>query len=135
MAHAQEKGYWRAASSTAKAITGDVSLGDEKLIINAFYSTTMSRARTLEAAEISSVFDADSSAGGTGSLYRLNIPAEKKFQHKNTLCGAENVHWMVAYAQGNGLQLAFFSGEKVPVFTFDAIHNSTDVCGTFTYVR
>jgi len=133
-AHAQENGYWRAASSTARTITGDVGLSDEKITIN-FYSTTVSRIRALEAAEVSAVFDTDSSAGASGNLYRLNIPAAKKFQHKNSLCGSEDVRWMVAYAGGNSLQLAFFSGEKPPVFTFDAIANSTDKCGTFSYVK
>ncbi len=133
-AQAQEKGYWRAASNSARTITGDVTLADEKLTIN-FSTSAMSRSRTLEAAEISAVFDADSSAGGGGSLYRVNIPASKKFQHHNSLCGSEDVHWMVAYAAGNSLQLAFFSGDKPPVFTFDAITNSTDKCGTFSYVR
>ncbi|RZU42039.1 hypothetical protein [Edaphobacter modestus] len=132
--HAEERGYWRAASSSARNITGDLTVAEEKLTIN-FYSTTMSRIRALEAAEVSAVFDTDSSAGGTGSLYRLNIPAAKKFQHKNSLCGSENVQWMAAYAAGNSLQLAFFSGDKPPVFTFDAIASSTDRCGTFSYVR
>lgn len=131
---AEERGYWRAASSSARSVTGDIALGDEKLTIN-FYTTPVSRIRALEAAEVSSVFDIDSSTGGAGSLYRLDIPAEKKFQHKNSLCGAESTQWMVAYASGNSLQLAFFSGQKPPVFTFDAISNSTDKCGTFTYVR
>ena len=85
--------------------------------------------------EVSAVFDTDSGSGGKGSLYRLNIPAEKKFQHKNSLCGTENVQWMVAFAQGNALQLAFFSGPKPPTFTLDAISSSTDLCGTFSYVR
>src|SRR5260221_14144806 len=89
-AHAQENGYWRASSSTARTITGDVALADEKLTINAFYSTTISRARALEAAEVSAVFDTDSSATTSGSLYRLNIPSTKKFQHKNSLCGSED---------------------------------------------
>jgi hypothetical protein len=133
-AHAEERGYWRASSATAHSITGDITLADEKLTIN-FYTTTMSKIRPLEAAEISSVFDIDSNAGGTGSLYRLNIPAARKFLHKNNLCGVENVQWMVAYAQGNSLQLAFLSGGKPPVFTLDAIQNSTDLCGTFSYIR
>jgi len=133
-AHAEERGYWRASSTTARSITGDLTLADEKLTIN-FYTTTMSKIRALETSEVSSVFDIDSNAGGTGSLYRLNIPAAKKFLHKNSLCGVENVQWMVAYAQGNSLQLAFLSGAKPPVFTLDAIQNSTDLCGTFSYVR
>lgn len=131
---AQELGYWRAASNTAKSITGDIALADEKLTIN-FYTTTMSRIRDMSAAEVSAVFDTDSNNGGAGSLYRLNIPATKTFLHKNNLCGSEASQWMVAYASGNTLQIAFFSGAKPPVFTFDAISNSTDKCGTFTYVR
>jgi hypothetical protein len=134
LASAQEQGYWRAASSSARDITGDVALAPEKLVIN-FYSTTMSRIRALEPAEISSVLDVDSNATGTANLYRLNIPAEKKFQHHNTLCGTESVTWMVAYTSGKTLQLAFFSGQKPPVFSFEEMANSTDKCGTFTYVR
>jgi hypothetical protein len=133
-ATAQEKGYWRATSNTARSITGDIVLADEKLTIN-FVATPISRIRALNPTEVSSVFDTDSTAAATGSLYRVNIPATKIFLHKNTLCGRENVQWMVAYAQGNTLQLAFFSGDKPPVFTFEAIRNSTDVCGTYTYAK
>ena len=132
--HAEERGYWRAASNSARNVTGDVSLGDEKLTIN-FSTTTISKVRPLEPTEVSSVFDTDSASAGTGSFYRVNIPAAKKFLHKNSLCGSENVQWMVAYAAGNSLQLAFFSGDKPPIFTFDAISNSADKCGTFTYVK
>lgn len=131
---AQERGYWRAASNTARNITGDVALAEEKLTIN-FYTVTMSRIRDLSAGEVSAVFDTDSNAGGGGSLYRLGIPAAKTFLHKNKLCGTEDVQWMVAYASGNTLQLAFLSGARPPVFTLEAIQNSTDLCGTFTYMR
>jgi hypothetical protein len=131
---AQEHGYWRAASNTARSITGDITLGGERITLN-FWTTPVSRARDLSGSELSAVFDTDSNAARTGSLYRLNIPAARKFLRKNSLCGAEDVQWMAAYAQGNSLQLAFFSGEKPPVFDFDAIRNSTDLCGTFTYVK
>jgi len=133
-AAAQEKGNWRAASSTAQSITGDVTLADEKISIN-FYGFTIARIRSLEPGEASAVFDADSNVGGNSSLYRLSIPASKKFMHRNTLCGAEDTQWMATYVAGHSLHLAFFSGQKVPVFTPDAIANSTDLCGTFSYVR
>jgi hypothetical protein len=131
---AQERGGWRAASSTAQSITGDVMLSEEKISIN-FSSFAMARVRVLEKGEVSAVFDADASADGTGSLYRLNIPAAKKFMHHNTLCGAEDAVWMATYVAGHDLHLAFFSGQKAPVFSLDAISNSTDLCGTFSYVR
>jgi hypothetical protein len=131
-AFAQDKGNWRATSTTARSITGDIALSDEKLSIN-FSAFTVARIRTLDKPEISAVFDADSNAVGTGSLYRLNIPAARKFLHKNSLCGDEDTKWMVTYVSDHSLQLALFSGDTVPTFTFDAIRNSTALCGTFTY--
>jgi hypothetical protein len=131
---AQEKGNWRAASNTARSITGDVALSDEKISIN-FSIFTMVRVRSLDKAELSAAFDADSNAEGSGSLYRLNIPAAKKFLRKNSLCGDEDSQWMATYVSGRSLQLAFFSGEQTPIFTLDAIGNSTALCGTFSYVK
>jgi hypothetical protein len=131
---AQEKGIWRAASSTAQSITGDVALSEDKLSIN-FSGFTMAQIRALEPAELSALFPSESAAGGSGNLYRLRIPADKRFLHKNTLCGSEDTQWMATYVVGHSLHLAFFSGPKMPVFTADAIANTTDLCGTFYYVR
>ena len=104
------------------------------MLIN-FAPFTIAQIRTLKPDEIGAAFDADTSAGGAGSLYRLNIPASKKFLHNNTLCGSEDTQWMATYVAGHTLQVDFFSGEKPPVFTIDAISNSTDLCGTYTYAR
>src|ERR1700722_6620847 len=49
-AAAQDKGNWRAASSPAKSITGDVGFTDEKVAIN-FSTFTIARIRGLQAAE------------------------------------------------------------------------------------
>jgi hypothetical protein len=133
-AAAQDKGYWRAASKTARSITGDVSLADEKIIIN-FAGFPMAKVRTLEKAEISALFDVDSTATGDATLYRLTVPAAKKFLNKNTLCGGEDTQWMVTYVSGKSMRLTLFSGQKAPIFTFNAISNSTDLCGTFEYAR
>jgi hypothetical protein len=133
-AQAQDKGYWRAASNTARSITGDLSLGDEKIIIN-FVGFPMVKSRTLEKDEVSALFDVDSNTPGIGTLYHLTVPAAKKFLNKNTLCGGEDTQWMVTYAYARSLRVALFSGQKAPVFTFNAISNSTDLCGTFEYAR
>jgi hypothetical protein len=133
-ADAQEKGAWRAASSTARAITGDIALSTEKITID-YTSFPIAQIRSLTPAEVSAVFDSATGAGGSGTLYKVSVPAATKFLHKNTLCGGEETQWMVAYAQGRNLQLAFFSGQKAPVFTLDAVSNSTDLCGTYTYTK
>src|ERR1700751_4681853 len=124
-AAAQDKGYWRAASSTTKSITGDVALADEKISIN-FLNFTIARIRGLEQAEASSLFDPDGKATGSGRLYRLKVPGEKKFLDQKRLCGSDDTQGMVTYVSGRSLQLAFFSGAKPPVFTSDALANSTD---------
>jgi hypothetical protein len=133
-AAAQDKGYWRAASSTAKSITGDVALSDEKISIN-LVSFTVARIRALDQGEASALFDAEGTGGGNGSLYRLIVPGERKFLHRNSLCGSDDTQWMVTYVAGRSLQVAFFSGAKPPVFTTDSLGNSTDLCGKFSYVK
>lgn len=131
---AQDRGYWNAASTTAKAITGDISIGSDKVTIN-FSSFTLAPIRTLGPAEVAAAFDADVNAGGNGELYRLNVPADKRFLHHNTLCGTEDTQWMATFVSGRDLQVAFFSGDTPPVLSVDALANSTNVCGTFTYAR
>lgn len=134
LATAQELGYWRASNAAAQSVTGDVGFSEAKIAIN-FSNFDIVHAADLEPGQVSSVFDADSNASTKGHLYKLNIPASKKFMHKNTLCGGEDTQWLVTYVDGRTLHLAFFSGQKAPVFTLDAISNSSALCGTYTYAR
>jgi hypothetical protein len=131
---AQERGTWRAASKTAQSITGDVSISTEKLSIN-FVNFPVAQIRSLKPAELKAAFDLDADPTGTGSLYKLNIPGEKKFVRKNSLCAGEDTQWMVTYVSGHSLQLAFFSGDQMPVFTPEAIATTTNLCGTYAYAR
>lgn len=131
---AQDKGYWRAASSNAKAITGDIAISDARLSIN-LVGFTLAQIRALTPAETSAAFDIDSSTGASGNLYRLNISASRRFQHHNTLCGSEDTQWMVTGVADGALHVDFFSGPNMPVLTLDALANSSDLCGSFTYAR
>ncbi len=133
-AQAYDKGYWRAASNTAANITGDIAISDAKLTID-FKVFPLASIRTLKPEEVSAVFDEDVNTAGSGSLYRLNISADNRFQHRNTLCGTDDTQWMATYLSGKALRVAFFSGDDAPVFTFDAIANSPHICGTYTFVR
>jgi hypothetical protein len=131
---AQDKGYWRASSQTASSITGDIVIADTRITMD-FLAWPLARARSLTPVEISAVFDADSNVAQAGNLYSLNIAATQRLLHKNTLCGTEQTQWMATWIDGRNLHVAFFSGSNPPVFTFDAIRNSTDLCGTFLYSR
>jgi hypothetical protein len=131
---AQDKGYWRAVSSNAVAITGDLSISESRLSIN-MTAFSIAQIRPLKPSESSAAFDADPGEGGSGYLYRLNVPATGRFLHHNTLCGSDDTQWMATYVHERALRVAFFSGTDMPVITPDALANSTDVCGTFTYSR
>jgi hypothetical protein len=134
-AQQQENGLWRAASNNAAKITGDIVIADTKLTID-FTAFPLAPIRSLQPAEISSVFDADVNTAGHGALFRLRVPASTRFLHHNTLCGTDDTQWMATYlSDPKTLQVAFFSGDDTPVFTFDAISNSSRVCGTYTFTR
>lgn len=130
----QDVGYWQAAGTNSKAITGDISIGGNKVIID-FYGFTLAPIRTLGPTEVAAAFDADVNAGEHGALYRLSVPPGKRFLHHNTLCGTDDTEWMATYVSGRTLQVAFFSGLDAPVFTVDALSNSTRLCGIFSYAR
>jgi len=130
----EDRGLWNAASTDAHAITGDITIGEAKVTLN-FNAFPLARIRRLTPTEVSAVFDADVNAGIEGTLYRLRIPGAQNFLHKNTLCGGEDTQWMATYATGRTVKVAFFSGDDMPVFTFDAMQNATTLCGKFTYGR
>ena len=133
-ANAQEEGFWRAASSAAASVTGDIAISDAKVTID-YWVFPATPIRSLKPVEVSAVFDADVNAGINGDLYRLRVPPDKRFLHHNTLCGSAETQWMATYVTGRTLRVAFFSGDDMPVFTFDTISNSTTLCGTYTYAR
>ena len=62
---AQEKGYWRAASSTAGSITGDIAISDTKLSIN-FLGFTIAQIQQLTPAETGAVFASEPTGDGPG---------------------------------------------------------------------
>jgi hypothetical protein len=133
-AAAQDRGNWMAASKNANSITGGISIREPKLAIN-FVTFQIAHIRGLQPAEVAAVFDADANSAGSGTLYRLNVPAAQRFLNKNTLCGSEQTQWMATWVSGKTLSVAFFSGDNMPVFSFEAINKSTDLCGIFLYSR
>jgi hypothetical protein len=129
----QEDGPWRAASTNARAITGDVVFSPLKVSIN-FTTFTIAQIRSLKTEEVLALFNPDTPTGG-GNVFRVEISADKRFLHHNTLCGSESTQWIVTYAQGRSLQIALFSGATPPILTVDALNDAPNLCGIFSYVR
>jgi len=131
---AQDKGYWRAESSNANQITGDIAISESRLTIN-FVGYSLAPIRKLTPAEAASAFDVDVNTAGNGNLYRLSIPGDKRFLHHNTLCGSDEPQWMATYVEARTLHVALFSGSEMPIFTAESLSSSSDVCGIFSYAR
>jgi hypothetical protein len=131
---AQDQGYWRAQSSNAKSVTGDVVFSPDKFIID-FTTYTLAQIRSLQPAEARALFDTGPSPTGAGNLYRLSISDAKHFLHHNALCGGEETDWVITYADGRNLQLAFLSGPSIPTLTPESMANNTRLCGIFSYQR
>ena len=134
---AQEKGRWQPLSTTARGITGGLAFSDEKLTIN-FMKFAIAEIRDLTPAELQVIATPDPNGKNllaAGHLYRLSIPADQHFLNRNTMCGGEETQWMATSVQGKTLQLAFFSGGQIPVLTAESMATTTNVCGTFAYVR
>ena len=131
---AQERGQWRAASTTAKSVTGDIAFTEIKLILN-FNAFTVAQIRPLTPAEATALFPSADATNGSGNLYRTDISGEKRFLHKNTLCGSEDTQWVATWVSGKTLQMALFSTATMPKLTAEDLPNATNLCGTYSYVR
>jgi hypothetical protein len=133
-ASAQDAGYWRAESETAKSTTGDIGIGSMKIAIN-FQQFTVAQIHAVDAEQARAVFDLEPGTVASGNLYHLSIPADKKFLHKNAICGNDETQYMVTAVVGREMHVAFFSGAAMPELKAEAIMSSTNLCGTFTYIR
>ena len=134
-ASAREKSvYWTAASSNSTAITSDIEISSSKLTIG-YIDFPISKVQDVTPAEALAVFDVDTGVRGVGALYHLNIVASTRFQHNNTLCGGEDTQWMLSWTTQHSLKIAFFSGAEKPTLTFEAINNSPQLCGVFSYAH
>jgi len=131
---AQDKGYWRAESANANQITGDIVVSESKLTIN-FTGYSLALIRKLTPAEAAAAFDVDVNTAGPGNLYRLSVPGDKRFLHRNTPSGSDDSQWMATYNEARSLHVALFSGSDMPVLTAESLSNSSNVCGIFSYSR
>lgn len=132
LAPAQEKGYWNATSNTARSITGDLSFTPDKVTIN-FTTFTLAQIRMLKPDEQQALFP--DVGAGSGNLYRVQIPGDKKFLRKNTLCGSDETDWIVTWVAGKTMHVAMFSGGSIPTLTPDALASNQRLCGTYMYSR
>lgn len=125
---------WVATSHTASAITGDIQLASDKIVMaNAEHPLTLSRilapSELADAGRITSATQVSSAR-----LYKTSIPPTSTLVNGNTICGTDSAQWMLAVNSGESeLSLAFFSGNTEPNLAYNVVSTSRELCGTYGY--
>lgn len=130
---------WQATSNTAVYITGNIKLSPTKLtMVRRDYPLTL--VRDIDAQHLSDIGKSFASDHPTAArLYRTRIPASAKLVNGNDICGPNDANWLLAVSENNSddngptLSLAFFSGDSEPHLDYEAIENTTNICGTYGY--
>jgi hypothetical protein len=127
---------WAPMSHTAMAITGNVQLAEDKVVIDgADFPLTL--VRSIEATMLG---DAGKIVGVTqpssATLYKTNILSSSKFENGSTLCGDDAVTWILTVYEGESqLSMALFSSVEEPSLKYDVVSTGHDLCGTYSYSR
>ncbi|MGA1799097.1 hypothetical protein VH567_09985 [Sphingomonas sp. 4RDLI-65] len=115
---------WSATSTTAMAITGDITLSPTRL---------MAAGKVFPLAVVADVTTFGTARGPQAArLLRITKRVNPVLRNGNRLCGAAPVRWIAVYRSDAGkmLNLAAFSGARQPKGESDA-----GLCGTFLYAR
>jgi hypothetical protein len=126
-----------AISRTAESITGDIgySTDNTMTILNKSYPSRLVRElKGRDVEDVARMFSIDPPAADSSALralYRMDIPATDKLVNGDTICGDDDVHWVVYMSSDDNLNIwnvAFFSGDSEP-----NLQTQTNLCVTFRY--
>lgn len=113
---AGEKGEkWRAMSTTAIAITGDISVFSDHMVFGNGQRVSLT---------------AVGKSGRNARIFKLDVPANPKLLNGNTLCGPKAVQF-VAFSKldATTLSLSVFDRKEAPTSSDDG------PCGIYNYVK
>jgi hypothetical protein len=132
---------WFAVSTTAMGITGDIKFSMNALRINRHtYNLKLVHPldeRDLQNASLLMSYN-QVPLNQDAYLFKTTIPKNSPMLGSNTPCGTKNIEWVLAIitkGKQDYLDLAFFSGAALPDLSPPAINRSTELCGTYGYLR
>ena len=128
---------WRADTTTAQGITGDIRLGKDQLAIGARVFP-LAFVRDLTRAEAAETADLIGASGPVaGGLYTIDIPAGTTFRNGNVLCNGATTRIIAVERTESArrrLDLVAFEGDREIYFSgWKTV--TGHVCGTFGYSR
>ncbi|UXN58715.1 hypothetical protein [Phyllobacterium zundukense] len=115
--HAQDD-VWKAPSNTATAVTGDITLGTDRIV---FANGESIRLVPVE---------------GRLGVFKVDPPANPVLMNGNRLCGEKDVTYVVL-AQGSvvSLFMKVFEGPDVPQEAVADPHPQKGTCATYNFSR
>ena len=127
---------WRPASNTARSITGDISLGEEKIIIKSRRLSPWSKpAPSIKPRSAPASTQTATPPGDAHPLPHHHPSLQEIPEQEHPL--RHRRHPVDGHLRLRKIPPArlLLQPESPPFFTFAAISNSTDRCGTFSYVK
>jgi uncharacterized protein len=128
--------YWRAESKTAYAITGDILLSANHLILGGGHEIQIPLVKTLP--QTHAMNDSGFDDAATLQLFKIWKGSSWKLIGGNTLCGLGEVPTYLVLAQtdhNRSLSMAVFKGATEPRWEKPSLEDTHDLCGTYWYVR
>lgn len=115
-----EGDVYKAYSTTAESITGDISMDD--------FSITFANGESLSfSALLGDHFVVDGERVNA-SVYSVANPSDPELENGNKLCGSGDVSYLANWAGGDGLTIvAVFTGDEPP-------ESSAEMCASYTYM-
>lgn len=115
-----EGDVYKAYSTTAESITGDISMDD--------FSITFANGESLSfSALLGDHFVVDGERVNA-SVYSVANPSDPELENGNKLCGSGDVSYLANWAGGEGLTIvAVFTGDEPP-------ESSAEMCASYTYM-
>lgn len=114
-----EGDVYKAYSTTAESITGDISMDD--------FSITFANGESLSFSSLLGDHFVVDGNRVNASVYSVADPSDPELENGNKLCGSGDVSYLASWAGGEGLTtVAVFTGDEPP-------ESSDEMCASYTY--
>ena len=132
----QPEQKWLAGTTTATAITGNVTLTSKVIIMShkEFLLTLVREIDKQHLYDVGQILDFGQ-APPSARLYKTLISGKSRLVNGNTICAPnEDARWLLVAESTDYLSLAFFSGESEPNIDYNVVRVSDYLCGTYSYI-
>lgn len=108
---------WKASSETAIAVTGDITIGTDRIIF-----------ANGESLKLVPVADSD-------GVFKADPPANPVLLNGNRLCSRDVTYVVLAHGAGNALHMKVFEGPDAPLEAIADALPQAGTCATYEFKR